>query len=451
MFPKEPAIKSYFFGKGYRDLTATIKASWDSNIATAEPHWKGAQQAGDFLPRVFHFGAGLAVMVFGTALFLAISALHATLLFLIFVAIYVSFTLVWLSERVWLWTREFFTVCPQCHGREEIPAYICECGAVHARLLPSSYGVLFRVCFCGRRLPTTFFLNRGKLASKCQICGHFLSREHTETKKIFVPVIGGPSTGKTAFMICLVSALEGSAALAGVEVKFLEEADKREYQIRLSSMKRGTMPEKTVSTMPAAFNMVLERNGKADRLLYLYDPAGEAYLDESELIPHHFLSYCSGALFLIDPFSITSVQRLYGVDPECASDLRPSRLRPDDLLDRLISVLEKYFHLDSAAPIAIPIAIVLTKTDAFGLSDEFGTNVDTSRLVQEKLRDWNMTPLVEVLNSRFSRRRYFVSSAVGRGHTSGRPFVPEGILEPFEWLMSEARADLFTKVPGDMH
>ena len=49
MFPKEPAIKSYFFGKGYRDLTATIKASWAANIVTAEPHWKDASKEGDFL------------------------------------------------------------------------------------------------------------------------------------------------------------------------------------------------------------------------------------------------------------------------------------------------------------------------------------------------------------------------------------------------------------------
>lgn len=446
MFPSEPAIKSYFFGKGYKDLFATISASWQANQKTAEAHFAQSDK-GEMLPRAFHIGAGLSVFIFGTAFFLLLSAVHVAVLGAIFLAMYITFSTLWLFERAWLAMHGFFTVCPSCHSRKPLPAYVCSCGATHTRLIPSSYGILYRLCNCGKRLPATFFLNRGKLISKCQDCGHFLSRAHTEAKKSFVPVIGGPSAGKTAYLTWLVADLGQRASEAGLDMEFLDSADKDAFETRLSSLQVGHMPDKTVETTPSAFNIVFSIHGNPQRNLYLYDPAGEAYAGEAELIPHRFLDYCSGILLLVDPFSISVVQKRYGVDPESPGELRPSKLRPDDLLDRLIFVLEKYFHLDAASAISIPIAIVLTKVDAFDLRSVLGQGGDEGHLIEAALRDWGMTPLVEILQARFSRRRYFTSSAVGLSHKPGDAYHPCGVAEPFDWLMAESNTQLFEQTP----
>lgn len=37
----EPAIKSYFFGKGYQDLINVIKESWQRNLASAGDFFLG--------------------------------------------------------------------------------------------------------------------------------------------------------------------------------------------------------------------------------------------------------------------------------------------------------------------------------------------------------------------------------------------------------------------------
>lgn len=454
MFPTQPAVKSYFFGKGYRDLGATINASWTENLRVADGHWKSAQGV-EFLPRVFALGAGLAVTIFGTAFFLALSAIHAVVLGLMFVAIYVAFSSLWLFERAWLAVHGFFTVCPNCHSRRPLPDYLCTCGAVHSRLIPSSYGILHRRCNCGASLPATFFLNRGALASKCQDCSHFLSRAHTEARKVYVPVIGGPSTGKTAYLTWLVSDLAARASAAGCTMEFIEDADRDIFKLRLAAMQAASMPAKTVETTPSAVNVLFSAAGGARRNLYLYDPAGEAFSAEANLVPHGFLNYCSGILFLIDPFSIAAVQQAYGVTPETAGDLRPSLLRPDDLLERLVFVLEKHFHLNADSPIAMPIAIVLTKVDAFDLGTVLANAAPPSSdaakqsapdPVALKLREWGMVSLVEILEARFSRRGYFASSAVGQGHRPGGAFHPQGISEPFDWLMSQAKIDLLAAV-----
>ncbi len=451
----EPAIKSYFFGKGYRDLKATINDCLHDNKKFSEKIWSDAASAQFVLLRAVYYGAAVSCAIYGTGFFGILSIVHIVFLGATCLIIYALFTLVLAVERMYLTLRGFLTVCPSCHAQTPLPVYLCDgCGAEHHRLLPSSYGTLYHRCTCGHRLPATFFLNRGRLPAKCARCGNFLLRAHTETRKIFVPVIGGPSTGKTAFLVSLVDELRGPVDSAGQELSFLDPAVEREFESRLQAMRRGEMPSKTVATTPTAINLMFGPVSKPHRNLYLYDPAGEAYGAEAELIPHQFLSYCSGILFLIDPFSIPAVRQKYRVDPARAESLKPSVQRPDDLLDRLLAVLEKHFGLDPSATIHVPVAIVLTKIDAFNLESVVGdaalgpslTELEReaarNQLVSRRLREWGMIPLVEIIESRFSKKGFFTCSAVGLGRRSGEGFVPERIASPFLWLMHQGKTGL---------
>jgi hypothetical protein len=448
----EPAIKSYFFGKGYIDLKATINDCLKENQKFSEKIWKDAASAQFVLLRAVHYGAALSCAIYGTLFFGLLSIVHIVILGGFYLAIYVLFTLVFVVEKIYLTLRGFLTVCPICHTQTSLPVYLCDgCGSAHHKLLPSSYGTFHHRCTCGKQLPSTFFLNRGRLPAKCANCNNFLSRAHTEARKQFVPVIGGPSTGKTAYLVWLVDELKRWAVAEGQDFAFLNPSDAAAFETRLRDMRRGNMPNKTTATTPSAINVTFSRSGRLDRNLYVYDPAGEAFLGEQELVPHEFLGYCSGVLLLIDPFSIPAVQYQYGIDPSRANDLKPSVQRPDDLLDRLVFVLEKHFGVDPAARITMPIAIVLTKVDAFNLEATIGDDAlspsmaeskrETARndLISRQLCEWGMTPLVEAIETRFSKRSYFTCSAVGLARASGAGFAPERIAMPFLWLMDQTR------------
>src|SRR6185295_6497492 len=176
----DPAIRSYFFGKGYLDLHAVIADTWARNLASAQKELTAMRS---LWPRSWT-GKGLAlvrgaaaasILVFGTAFFLVASILHVALLLTFFLLVYLGFTLVYLTEWAYLTWKGFFPVCPDCHSKNPLAEYFCpKCGNVHRRLIPSSYGILYRTCKCGQKLPATFFLQRGNLAAACPDCKRML-------------------------------------------------------------------------------------------------------------------------------------------------------------------------------------------------------------------------------------------------------------------------------------
>lgn len=451
----EPAVKSYFFGKGYRDLKATIKDSWNRNSVSSTEIWGKGAAADNQLFAFLFYGAAVAVMVYGTIFFLTLSLLHVVALGICYLAIGSLFLSVYGAERAYLLIKGFLTVCPSCHVRASLPVYLCDgCNrAEHRHLLPSSYGTFHHRCRCGQKLPSTFFLNRGRLVSKCPQCNYFLSRTHSESVKTIVPVIGGPSVGKTAYMIWLVQKLCDRAAAGGQTIGFLDDGEKSRYETSLEALRRGRMPAKTVATTPTAFNLISDEATKNPHTVYLYDPAGEAFGGEAELSPNRFLEYCSGILFLIDPFSIPAVQEAYGIDSGRPGSFAPSSQRPDDLLDRLLFMLEKNFGHHPAESIRIPIAVVLTKVDAFdlerllghaglpaGLSDG-ALDAACSERIQAQLKKWDMTPLVENIESRFRDYRFFSFSAVGFERSPSLAFSPQRVERPYYWLLSRREAN----------
>jgi hypothetical protein len=190
-----PAIRGYFFGKAFRDLRQTIQSSWRRNHGSAQTHFHRGrshyarkEMAEKALGLLFGT-AGVSVMVFGTVVFLAASAVHVLVLLSLLAVVYTAFTVVYLAERGFLLLKRFFAVCPGCHTRAPLPEYFCPgCGAVHSRLIPSSYGILHHTCRCGRKLPATFFLGRGALSSRCANprCAQAQEQPHTESRKLFV-------------------------------------------------------------------------------------------------------------------------------------------------------------------------------------------------------------------------------------------------------------------------
>jgi hypothetical protein len=461
---QDPAIRSYFFGKGYADLRAVIADTWRRNLASARQELTAMRS---LWPRswtakgvaLVRGAAAVSVLIFGTAFFLIASVLHVAILMTFFLLVYLGFTLVYLTERAYLAWKGFFPVCPDCHSKNPLAEYFCpKCGAMHRRLIPSSYGILRRTCKCGEKLPATFFLQRGRLPAVCPDCKHNLAGI-IEVRKIFVPVFGGPAVGKTAFLLAVLRELTDRWAPArGFTVTFPDNRVDAEARRAWQNLDQGLVPSKTAAHLPRALNVQVERPGQERRLLYLYDPAGETFQDTEGLQLHKYQDYLSGLVFLIDPFSIAEVRDIYGDRlPRVESALKPSELTTEDAFARILIGLEEHFGLEKGVRLKVPLAVVVSKIDAFGLEQRIGepavqarlrslpapADVEAARnqIVREQLVRWGLSGLVHQFETRCPHIGYFACTSLGRmPDATASPFEGRGVLEPFLWILGAADA-----------
>ncbi len=453
----EPAIKSYFFGKGYTDLKNVIIESWQRNSASAKEFFSKIDTTGEWFESSFSFvfwgGAGISVVLFGTLFFCAVSLLHILFLFIFFSLIYLGFTLVWTVERIFLFCRRFFSACPYCHKKSTLPEYLCDnCGSVHAKMTPNSYGILHHKCKCGQKLPATFFVNRGRLQAKCPDCHESLHREHIESSRIFIPILGGPSAGKSAFMFSVVRKwIDEKAGEFGFKAEFIDSGTEADYKLIVDQLHKGKVPAKTLHSIPKAFNLALKNSGKTKWLMYVYDPSGEAYQDTEHLAAHRYHEYLSGMVLIVDPFSIPAVRRNYEIElSKTWSSVNPSQLNIEDVLSRVILTMEESFGLSKTSKINKPLAVVISKVDAFDLEQVVGENAVEKEfaravnkkktdirdnIVKQQLIEWGEESLVHQIDTRFSNVRYYTCSALGRiPDSSGADYIPHHVIEPILWI-----------------
>jgi len=459
---QDPAIRSYFFGKGYSDLRAVIVDTWRRNLVSAQKEltamrtlWPRSWGAKGLA--LVRGAAAASVLVFGTAFFLVASAAHVVILLTFFLLVYLLFSLIYLMERAYLTWKGFFPVCPDCHSKNSLAEYFCpKCGSVHRRLIPSSYGILHRTCTCGQELPTTFFLKRGELPAACPDCKRMLGGL-IEVRKVFVPVFGGPAVGKSSFLLSLLRELtEHWAPPRGFMLKFPDSRVDSEVRRAWQSLAQGQPPAKTVTNLPRALNLQVDRSGQEGRLLYLYDPAGEAFSETEGLQLHTYQDYLSGLVFLIDPFSIAEVREIYGDRlPRVESALKPSQLPTEDAFARILIGMEEHFGLEKGARIKKPVAVVVNKIDAFGLEQRIGEPAVQARLrsapapadaeairnqiVREQLMRWGLSDLVHQLETRCAVVRYFACTSLGRmPDGTAQPLAGRGVLEPLLWILESS-------------
>jgi hypothetical protein len=458
--PREPAIPSYFFGKGYTDLVKTIEASWYSNIASASEQFERGN-SNDPIEGGFRSAAGISIYIFGTLFFLLFSVLHVALLFSFFLLVYMGFSVTFLLDWVYRTLHGFFTVCPDCHHKAPLPEYACpHCGKWHERLAPNKYGILRHTCLCGRKLPCVFFLGRSRLKCRCAACKNLLDAIHTDSKKAFVPVLGGVAVGKTVFLAKAIDAYRQSLLAVGVDVQFHESSEEAEFQDTLHRLREGQVPDKTISPLPRAKALELKSSGKRSRLLYLYDPAGEALQDSDLLAPHHYLEYLSGILLLVDPFVFDEFRKRFG-SPESEDS---NRALPNEVFQRILNNMH-----DSGLPIKgkipVPVAVVLTKMDILPAdfqqrtpatllsaeSSNYGEEVQAySRRVRSLLEDAGLIWAINNLETHCAELAYFSCSALGRPAGQGNgAFHGWGCVEPLIWLLSKKNKDyLSTTMKG---
>ena len=460
---KQPAKMSYFFGPGWKELGDFIKKFWSLN---QEDIKKRAEKVETGKGIMSFSGAGnlmscVSLIIFGTFFFCVITCAVSAVLGAAFFVVYALILVIWLLDRINLVSKGIFVACPNCKSKYLIPTYICPgCGEKHTKLTPGKYGVFHRTCNCGKKIPSHFLTKRGALDAECPKCGVSLSG--TGSKPLCIPVIGGRSSGKTAYITAFsYEFIEKVAPRNGIEIKHYNEETENFYRTDISNDYMGGTTRMTKTEMDLkqasskAFSFMVHHNKmNPDRLIQIYDVAGESFVDNTENEEQLQYSYCHGIVFMLDPLSIPTVRNYLDDSISEIDKASVGTLDVDLVLDSFLNKLRQITGQSSTTVFNVPIAIVISKGDIRTLdrfigdekiSDYLSENnldmdsftVAEDRLCRQFLMENGLASFVSNIDMKFKNNRYFRCSSIGHTRESGR-YNPRGVLEPMEWIFQTA-------------
>ncbi|TDD79843.1 hypothetical protein E1293_22295 [Actinomadura darangshiensis] len=315
-------------------------------------------------------------------------------------------------ERVFMMYGRILQTCPHpfCYERIGLPEYECPgCGTRHRHLTPGSGGAFRHVCGCGARLPTTVALGRFRLAAYCPHCGGRLPERIGRVRVEPLPFVGGPAAGKTTFMVLGIRALHARARAVHGRLAFVEQRHAQAYAGAIREFQRGGRLAKTGPELPLATMVDVELPGRARRILYLFDPAGEHYTGATEVESLRYLDHSEALLFVVDPFALPQLRRALTGDERAFVDesAASSEEDPADTLQRVLNELRS--RPDHGRQKRV--AVVVTKTDLLART-EIGRSLDTGG-DDTGLRDWlghvGLGNTVRTLDQVAAQVRYFAS------------------------------------------
>ncbi len=489
----QPAQVNYFFGDVYKECGAVIKNVFEKWLDRMGDYWeKFVDNAGELkdgvldiitfeapisgffrsLFRAVLFGWSLAILllnvVFTPAICAVFSLLYIIVMTLTMFFIYLFFTFVnfldWLYRKI----KKISSGCPACQHKFDLPVYVCpSCGVEHSRLIPSKYGILKRECECGEKLPTTFLNGRQKLDGLCPHCGAPLSDAGAHVE-VWVPVIGGPSSGKTCLITMAISQIEKNVAPQyNLEFTYKPNvSDNREdlYETNMSAIEQGYTPPKTDAS---ASNMQMKYyqfnlnppKGNVGNFISLCDMPGEIFTSDTDLAQIG-LTQADGFIVVLDPLSIQDYRDELAQDPSFDPySYGASDMPMDEVTTMLLGTLDNMLHKNGARVKKV-CAVVFTKLDIPGLEDKIGpaavTNymnsnkgadaVKATNAVCEKfLLDYGETNFVHVLKQKFTDVRFFTCAPLGHNQ-NGKQFTPVRVEDSVLWLIGKNCPSLKFKV-----
>lgn len=461
---EQPAKKGYFFGQGIKDLSTAIKNSWLKNAQTVKGYYTKYSIHGLMsFEGIFNFFCAMSVMTFGMIFLALISSVILTIFLLMYISIYTILILVWSFDRAYLLRKKIFTACHECKNRFIIPIYLCpKCNEKHTNLTPGVYGMLHRTCNCGEKLPVTFFNGRKELQAICPDClqeSKYTILNERESRPLCIPVVGGRSVGKTAYITAFSHKfVEEIAPNNKLDIKFYNENKKRIYNEIATDYKSGSTrmtarPLDISKASSISFSFFVKHPSlRPERLLHIYDIAGEVFTDNNENEVQKQYEYCQGIIFIIDPFSISDVLVRYedSLTPEDKAGI--GRADINGIIDVFINKLREVTGLSDRKMSKVPLAVLIGKIDSAGLSEEFskskmsalskafpGINESDAidYLCRQFLKKHGMEGFLNAITIKFANHRFFAISAIGHTRDEGQ-YEPIGVIEPIEWICSVA-------------
>jgi hypothetical protein len=458
----QPAYKQYFFRKAFIDLKTIITENLRINKTSILEIYNKIKQHlfVEDSKRYIYRPIGYAIIcaipvaaIIGGAAFIGVTAIH-TLIVAFSAGIIIVTAMVFRGvESVNMARWQIFFACPHCYKKFSLPTYSCtNCGAKHTMLVPGQYGIFKRKCQCGNFLPTLFFNGKNTLPGECPHCHSLLSQDIGVAINVHYPIVGGGSAGKSTFLVASMLELEKQSKQGGFTLSLSEKSDIQAIEKARDSFSKGIILDKTTTYKPKAFLAKLQKDGSKKQppyLIYMYDAAGEIFEDGERLHQHVYFEYINGIFFLIDPFSLPVVHQEFEQELVKAGErIKTSREQPKDVFDRMVNHLKQHKELKKQKDrYTIPIAVVVTKTDAFGLESKISQvpeqkGKSPEEVSSEKIRSWLINNgegnLVRSIENMFASVQYFSCSAFGHvpDEKSPEAFIPKKVWAPINWIFS---------------
>lgn len=435
----EPAFQLYVLGQLKADLEAALKRAWGEMLSFRAGCERFAADYNDGATTPLAWGViagGYAAPLIGAALGLLVAAPILLVAGILIAGAWLLVGLLRLAEAGRRRLRRTAYECPHDHERFPLPVYVCpSCSAEHRDLVPGRWGIFRRECACEETaLPTTVLGGRQRVPQRCP-SGHPMSGLIGYAETLRIALVAGPSAGKTTYLAGAMLEFERLADEKHFAVHVLEES-RAAYSDVVGGLQDGRLPQKTqISGNPA---LVTEVQGDdRSRVLYAYDVAGESYQASEEVRNLRFLEVPSGLILLVDPLAIPRVAEKHGEELAQSRDaVRPSPEEPIRVLERTIAALSE----SGADPKDVPIAVVIAKTDAFGIDAEIARlGADAGERAPRAWLDANGAGnFVRAVEAEFKQAEWFGCSALGRVPAEGdrRAFEPHGATEPLLWLLA---------------
>lgn len=465
----EPAYRQYFFKKAYLDFRDITVHNWKLNQKNFL--WLGFASPviglSLYLVSIVNINLVMALskffaVIFGLAIvpYCVVTIIHMTIIILVCICGYIIALIMRMLAIFNMVIYRIFNTCKHCHERFSIPIYVCQyCFVEHNKLVPGSFGVFSRRCKCSNKIPTMFFLGRGKLKALCPKCKMELTKGVGEEVNKHFAIIGAQSSGKSTYLISsLWKFKEDFCNKNKIHFQFSSKQEELMFQLGVDMLIKGQGVQKTVDFNPTAFNLSLRKNSGKSRLLYIYDSAGEAFEENESFSQHTFHKYVHGIILIVDPFAQIDVQNKYGKSfQEDKAVIQPGLLDAFDILGNLIESLEEIRKIGAGKTIKIPLAVIVNKADAYDLKRQLDLdNIDNEfddkyyvskeaekhhNVIRETLISWNMQNFVNLIERRFSNFRFFAVSSLGRmpNPNDNTSFCPKRVVAPLVWLMYKAK------------
>ena len=100
-----------------------------------------------------------------------------------------------------------------------------------------------------------------------------------------------------------------------------------------------------------------------ERLVHIYDIAGEVFTDNSENEVQKQYEYCQGVVLMIDPFAIPSIRYKYEelLTPEDVAGIGKADI--NTIINSFLNKLREVTGLSDSKMSAVPLAVVISKID----------------------------------------------------------------------------------------
>lgn len=406
---KDPAVRGYLFGPAYRETLYVAEEalaagsrrfrtflSWIATKVRDRRELRGWRWTNVIVGLAMQGGV-VAGGLFGLVMLAAVVVVFATYLVAAGGVATLTSGVLLVVERGLLWARGITVECPNCHSRVTRPMYRCSgengCGALHRALVPGTRGVFQRICRCGRSLPTTLLLGKGKLTSQCSQCPEQaeLPIEARTAPTAHLPVVGGPQVGKSVLMMSAVRQLYTEWSGAGSANHFWGSSTSADALRRAEDGLRdpSRMRKTDANRQPLAFTIYLTSAGRR-WLVYLYDTAGEIYTSLNSLADTTFFGWPRGVIICIDPFALNLIRRQ--ANPDTVKAVRSLPRDPKVSLDLLVQNLRENRRALKGGRVGMRAAVVVTKGDAFpgaGVPSPYDGRASSTRAERDAaVRDW---------------------------------------------------------------